>query len=111
MLCTICHAEYLNNVKICGDCNSKLVDASPLDLPIQNMDWISLPPISGKIYVDMIIDIFNKNKIPHYLKSNWINATFSIEGTSNLGDISRIFVPKKHEKKSLDIMHRIIGKN
>ena len=111
MLCKICHAEYLNNIKICGECNSELVDASPLDLPVPNMDWISLPSISGKIHVDMIIDILNKNGIPHYLKSNWMNATFSIEGTSNLGDISRIFVPKRSEEQALNIMHIIIGEN
>ena len=46
MICPKCHAEYLDHVDECGDCNIKLVDACILDLPIPEMTWKPLQPVS-----------------------------------------------------------------
>ena len=67
MICPECHAEYLEHIEKCGDCNISLVDACILDLPIPEMTWASLPPFEGKVYADMIAEIFDKNEIPYYL--------------------------------------------
>ena len=34
MICPKCHDEYLANFKTCRDCNTKLVNASLIDIPI-----------------------------------------------------------------------------
>ena len=39
MLCPECHAEYLDHIKECGDCNVSLTDACPIDIPIPEMTW------------------------------------------------------------------------
>ena len=71
MICPECHADYLNHIKKCGDCNVSLVDACVLDLPIPEMTWSALPPFSGKIYADMAGEILDNNDIAYYLKMNW----------------------------------------
>ena len=46
MLCPECHAEYLDHIKECGDCNVSLTDACPIDIPIPEMTWSPLTPVS-----------------------------------------------------------------
>jgi hypothetical protein len=67
MICPECHADYLNHIKKCGDCNVSLIDACVLDLPIPEMTWSALPPFSGKIYADMAGEILDNNDIAYYL--------------------------------------------
>ena len=57
MICPECHAEYLNHIKECGDCEVSLINASILDLPIPEMTWLPLPPFKGKVYADMAAEL------------------------------------------------------
>ena len=54
MICPQCHAEYLGHIKRCGDCNTNLIEASNIDLPIAEINWHPLPIIEGKIYADIM---------------------------------------------------------
>ena len=110
MICPECHADYLNHIKKCGDCNVSLVDACVLDLPIPEMTWSALPPFLGKVYADMAGEILDNNDIAYYLKMNWSSSAFSIEPTNLTGDIVRIFVPKASFEKASDLVASISGK-
>ncbi len=59
MICPECHAEYLNHIKECGDCEVSLINASILDLPIPEMTWLPLPPFKGKVYADMAAELLD----------------------------------------------------
>ena len=109
MICPECHADYLNHIKKCGDCNVSLVDACVLDLPIPEMTWSALPPISGKIYADMAGEILDNNDIAYYLKMNWASSAYSIEAANLTGDIVRIFVPKASFEKASILVASISG--
>ena len=63
MICPKCHAEYLANLRTCGDCNKKLINSSLIDLPIPETTWKPLPQFEGKLYADMITEIFNAKTI------------------------------------------------
>ena len=71
MLCPECHAEYLDHIKECGDCNVSLTDACPIDIPIPEMTWSSLTPFEGKVYADMAAELLDRHSIPYYLKMDW----------------------------------------
>ena len=60
MICPECYAEYFTNAELCGDCKRPLVEASLLDMPIPEMKWIALPYFEGKVYSDMITEIFDE---------------------------------------------------
>ena len=111
MICPHCHAEYLSNIKICGDCKAPLLDASNIDLPIPEIKWIPLPIIKGKIYADMVIDLLNQDSIPHYVKMDWTSSAYLVEATSLPNQVIRIFVPKEHLKKASSITDLILGIN
>jgi hypothetical protein len=109
MICPICHAEYLANLKTCGDCNEKLVNASSVDIPIPEMTWKSLPQFEGKLYADMITEIFNKKNIPYYVKTNWTSSAYGIQGIGVSSDLVRIYVPELSHKEASEITLSIIG--
>ena len=109
MICPECHADYLNHIKKCGDCNVSLVDACVLDLPIPEMTWSALPPFLGKVYADMAGEILDNNDIAYYLKMNWSSSAYSIEATNLTGDIVRIFVPEASFEKASDLVASISG--
>jgi len=109
MICPKCYAEYLENIKDCGDCNILLVDACLLDLPIPEMTWSTLATFNGKIYADMATEILDTNDVPYYLKMDWASSALNIEGTGITGQIIRIFVPNTHFKKASDLIYHIVG--
>ena len=110
MLCPECHAEYLDHIKECGDCNVSLTDACPIDIPIPEMTWSPLTPFEGKVYADMAAELLDKHSIPYYLKMDWTSSAFSIEATSIAGQVVRIYVPKTHFNKANGLVSSITGK-
>ena len=63
MICPKCHAEYLEDNEKCGDCNLKLIDACSIDIPIPDMQWVTLKPIYNSTTADMITEILNNISI------------------------------------------------
>ena len=101
--------KYLANFKTCGDCNTKLVNASLIDIPIPEMTWKLLPKFEGRLYADMIIEIFNKKDIPYYVKTNWTSSAYGVQGIGISSDLVRIYVPELSHKEASEITLSIIG--
>ena len=110
MLCPECHAEYLDHIKECGDCNVSLTDACPIDIPIPEMTWSPLTPFEGKVYADMAAELLDRHSIPYYLKMDWTSSAFGIEATSIAGQVVRIYVPKTHINKANGLVSSITGR-
>ena len=111
MICPQCHAEYMSHIESCGDCNTPLVDACNIDLPIPEMSWLPLPVIEGKIYAEMTTDLLDQNSIPYYVKMDWTSSAYLVEAASLPNQVIRIFVPKEHLKKASSIADSILGTN
>jgi len=109
MICPECHAEYLDHIQKCGDCQVLLVDACVIDLPIPEMTWSSLPPFEGKIYAEMATDLLDQNSIPYYVKMDWISSAYLVEAASLHGQIIKIFVPEEHLEQASSITESILG--
>ena len=109
MICPQCHAEYMSHIESCGDCDTHLVDACNIDLPIPEMSWLPLPAIEGKIYAEMATDLLDQNSIPHYVKMDWISSAYLVEATSLHGQIIKIFVPEEHLEQASSITESILG--
>ncbi len=110
MLCPECHAEYLDHIKECGDCNVSLTNACPIDIPIPEMTWSSLTPFEGKVYADMAAELLDRHSIPQYLKMDLTSSAFGIEATSLAGQVVRIYVPETHFNKANGLVSSITGK-
>ena len=73
------------------------------------MKWIALPYFEGKVYSDMITEIFDEKEIPYYKKANWTSSAYGIQGINTAGDFIKIYVPKKSYEEALIITKSIIG--
>jgi hypothetical protein len=73
------------------------------------MTWVSLKPINGSIYADMIIEILNKEGIPHYAKNDWSSAALNTGGTELVNNIVRIFVPENFQERAARLFENIYG--
>ena len=109
MICPKCHTEYLANLITCGDCNKRLVNASLIDIPIPEITWKSLTQFEGKLYADMITEIFNKKDIPYYVKTNWTSSAYGVHGIGISSDLVQIYVPELSYKRASEITLSIIG--
>ena len=109
MICPKCHVEYLANLKTCKDCNKKLVDASLIDTLIPAITWKSVPQFEGKLYADMITEIFNKKDIPYYVKTSWTSSAYGVQGIGIASDLVQIYVPELSHKKASEITLSITG--
>ena len=68
------------------------------------MKWVALKPIYSSTTADMITEILNNEKIPHYAKSDWASSALNTSGNSLIDNIVRIFIPKLYEKKAVEAL-------
>lgn len=109
MICPECQTEYVSGIKVCADCKVSLVDAEPLNLPLQEITWVSLVPVEGKIYADMIAEVLEERGIPNYIKSDWAEAAFNIEAVRLSGMQVQIFVPEEYKDEAEQVLHDMVG--
>ena len=110
MICPKCHAEYLDHINSCGDCQVSLIESCNLDLPIPEMTWVALDPFDNQIFSDMAIEILDSEKVPYYIKDNWISSALGVKGTGFPSQVIRIFVPKTLAPKAIKLLKIVRGK-
>ncbi len=109
MICPECHTEYIEGTEVCSDCNVSLVDAEPINLPLQEVKWVALDPLDGKVYADMVSEALGNANIPNYIKSDWAESAFNIEAVRMAGMTVKLFVPEEYKDKAEQILHDITG--
>tara|TARA_B100001250_G_C19750856_1_gene767675 strand:- start:655 stop:1002 length:348 start_codon:yes stop_codon:yes gene_type:complete len=110
MICPKCHAEYLDHINSCGDCQVSLIDACNLDLPIPRMVWLALDPFDNEIFSDMAAAILDSEKIPYYIKNDSVSSALGVKGTGFPSQVIRIFVPKTEAPKAIKLLKIVRGK-
>jgi len=109
LFCPECKSEYQKEIEICADCGVSLIFNLPSEHPLTNISWIKLKPISGKIFADMISEILNKNKIPHYLKADFLTSALGIQSGNIIGSKVFVFVPENFQDKANEIIEEMMG--
>ena len=109
MICPECKSENQNGIEICIYCGVNLVYNLPVDKPLKEISWVKLGPVSGKIFADMIADILSQNKIPHYLKADFLTSAFGIQSGNMIGSKVFVFVPEGFQEKTNKIIEDITG--
>lgn len=109
MICPECLTEYIEGTEVCADCKVSLVDAKPINLPLNEVTWVALDPLEGKVYADMVSEALNNAGIPNYIKSDWAESAFNIEAVRMAGMTVKLFVPEEYKDKAEQILHDIAG--
>ncbi|NQV36533.1 MAG: DUF2007 domain-containing protein [Candidatus Marinimicrobia bacterium] len=109
MICPECLTEYIKETDVCADCKVSLVDAEPINLPLNEVNWVALAPLAGKVYADMVSEALDNANIPNYIKSDWAESAFSIEAVRMAGMTVKLFVPEEHKDAAEQILHDIVG--
>ena len=102
--CPECKSEYVDEVAECPDCEVELVDALPEEEDSIELNWVPLRSVPGKPYAEMVTEIFDKEEIPNFVKSDAISTAYLTSGTG----IAVIYVPEEHLNRAEEILNQML---
>ncbi|MBC8400119.1 MAG: DUF2007 domain-containing protein [Candidatus Marinimicrobia bacterium] len=108
MYCPLCQAEYKPEIKHCADCNVTLVEALPEETKLEEVNWVEVGDLTGRVYAEMVMEILNKNDIPNYVKSDWLTAIRGISGTGSTTSVITLYVPEDNLEAAKAIVSDLI---
>ncbi len=96
--CPKCNEEYEPQIEFCSDCNVTLVNEQPIDIPLDQIEWVEAGQFSGKVYGEMAGGILANNNIPYFLKSDFFSSAFNISPVNMPGAVVKLFVPENDKE-------------
>ena len=105
--CPNCGYEYLPDIAACPDCGAKLVEyLSREEVDEKHTTWIKLPTLPGRLYAEMLKEIFDKEGIPSFIQGSPLRA-YMPQGSA--GDMVTLMVPAEYEEKCVEIQKEMFG--
>ncbi len=106
--CHSCRYEFKDEVDVCPDCGVPLHDTPPAPEKYREVEWVELRQLPSPIYVEMVKEILDNEGIPNYLSFHFLSSTFSIRGSSLVGESGKLFVPKEFRDEALELIEPLI---
>lgn len=110
MFCPICHYEYIEGIKKCPDCGEELVESLSVKEDSQDVNFVPLPSLPGRVYGEMVKGALQERGIPCYIRSENIGDAYQAQGTFPFGGV-RIFIPENRLEESLSIQKQLMDQN
>ncbi len=105
--CPQCNAEYEPQIEFCSDCNVTLVDEQPVDIPLDQIEWVEAGQFSGRVYGEMAGEILANNNIPYFLKSDFFTTAFNVSPVNVPGAVVKLFVPENDKERAEQLIMNI----
>lgn len=108
--CPCCKYEYEPHVTRCPDCNIELVAALPREQDDSGQDvrFVPLPDLPGRVYADMVKATLDEMGIPCYVRSDGLIDTIGVSGTGPINRGVRIFVPEDRVDECLSVQRQMM---
>ena len=100
MYCPSCHDEFIDSITICSDCNITLVENIALNEPLENINWVKVKELPGKVFGEMMGEVLNSAEIPYFLKSDWSASAYNVAPTGLVGSYVQLYVPENFHDKA-----------
>ena len=100
MYCPSCHDEFIDSITICSDCNITLVENIALNEPLENINWVKVKELPGKVFGEMMGEVLNSAEIPYFLKSDWSASAYNVAPTGLVGSYVQVYVPETFHDKA-----------
>ena len=100
MYCPSCHDEFIDSITICSDCNITLVENIALNEPLENINWVKVKELPGKVFGEMMGEVLNSAEIPYFLKSDWSASAYNVSPTGLVGSYVQVYVPENFHDKA-----------
>jgi hypothetical protein len=76
---------------------------------VSEAEWKSLPPLPGGVYVGMVTEILDREKIPNMVKTDLAAGGLGmIQGTEPVGRPWRIQVPEEFFARAMEIYESLL---
>lgn len=74
-----------------------------------NIKWVSLPPVQGKAYAEMVMEVLRQNDIPCYLQSFFGSGAMGVITGAGLPLArDKIMVPEENYEEALEILDSMV---
>ena len=100
MYCPSCHDEFIDSITICSDCNITLVENIALNELLENINWVKVKELPGKVFGEMMGEVLNSAEIPYFLKSDWSASAYNVAPTGLVGSYVKVYVPENFHDKA-----------
>ena len=108
MYCPSCHDEFIDSITICSDCNITLVENMTLNEPLENINWVKVKELPGKVFGEMMGEVLNSAEIPYFLKSDWSASAYNIAAVGLAGSYVQVYVPENFCDKATNLLTELM---
>ena len=108
MYCPSCKAEFIDSITICSDCNISLVENMALNEPLENINWVKVKEVPGKVFGEMMGEVLDSAEIPYFLKSDWSASAYNIATAGLAGTYVQVYVPENFCDKANNLLTELM---
>ena len=108
MYCPSCKAEFIDSITICSDCNISLVENMALNEPLENINWVNVKEVLGKVFGEMMGEVLDSAEIPYFLKSDWSASAYNISAAGLAGSYVQVYVPENFCDKANNLLTELM---
>jgi len=98
--CPKCRYEYVEEIDVCCDCGEKLLDKLPDEINCSEIKvkWKPLQTLPGRIYAEMVKEVFDKKGIPSLVRSTFFHPHMEHEVSP---EIQLLYLSQKTDSKNV----------
>ena len=108
MYCPSCKSEFIDSITICSDCNISLVENMALNEPLENINWVNVKEVPGKVFCEMMGEVLDSEGIPYFLKTDWSASAYNIASAGLSGSYVQLYVPENFCDKANNLLTELM---